>query len=293
MSKRAHSQDAASLAYLARIGARLRQMRARRGMTQKLLAARSGVSQRHIALLEAGTGNISVLLLRRIAAALATDLGQLAADAPERAPELVMLEQTLARVPPAELSEARALLLRRFAPPASLRQRRIALVGLRGAGKSALGARLAARRGVRFVELDREIEHAGHLELRELFELRGQEGFRALEHQVLQAVLATQEPLVIATGGSLVTEPRTYELLLAGCVTVWLRATPEEHMQRVLAQGDVRPLANDGTDMDHLRAILASRAALYGQADLQLDTSGQSLDGSLDALAAMLPDLRR
>jgi XRE family aerobic/anaerobic benzoate catabolism transcriptional regulator len=258
-------------------------------MTQRLLAARSGVSERHIALLEAGMGNISILLLRRLAQALGTDVAALAADRPEPPLELVMLEQTLAQLPPSDLARARLLLMEHFAAPSTrLRRSRIALVGLRGAGKSSLGRRLAELRGVRFVELDREVEREGRMELRELFELHGQQGFRALEYRALQGLIDSGEKMVIATGGSLVTEPRTYELLLANCLTVWVRAAPEEHMQRVIAQGDLRPMANDGRDMDDLRAILASREALYGKADLQLDTSGRPFEASLEQLARLV-----
>ncbi len=288
-SHRARSLDPESVAYLARVGARLRTVRAQRGMTQRLLAARSRVSERHIALLEAGAGNISILLLRRLARALGTEIDALAAERPESPLELAMLEQTLAQLPPADLARARALLLERFAvPDAALRRGRVALVGLRGAGKSSLGRRLAESRGVRFVELDREIEREGRMELRELFERHGQEGFRALERRALERLIAERAPMVIATGGSLVTQPPTYALLLANCLTVWVRATPEEHMRRVVAQGDLRPLANDGRDMDDLRAILASREPLYGRADRQIDTSGQPFEASFAALAALV-----
>lgn len=289
--RRTRSLDADGTAYLARVGARLRHLRAQRGMTQRLLAARSGVSERHIALLEGGAGNISILLLRRLARTLGTDIAALAADRPERPVELVMLEQMLAQLPPADLLRAQALLLAHIAASGTgLRARRIALVGLRGAGKSSLGRRLAEQRGVRFVELDREVEREGRMELRELFERHGQEGFRELEHRALKGLIAEGEPMVIATGGSLVTEPRTYALLLANCLTVWVRASPEEHMQRVIAQGDLRPMANNGRDMDDLRAILASREALYGKADCQLDTSGRAFEDSLAALVRLVEE---
>lgn len=288
-SRAARGKDTDGAAYLKRVGGRLRHLRAQRGMTQRALARQSGVSERHIAQLENGTGNVSILLLRRIAHALATDAGLLADSRPERPPELVMLEQMLAQLPPDSLLRARDLLLERFAAPTRLlRHGRIALVGLRGAGKSSLGRLFAERRGLRFVELDREVEREGRMELRELFELHGQQGFRALEYTALTRLIDENAPMVIATGGSLVTEPRTYALLRANCVTVWIRTSPEEHLRRVVEQGDLRPMAQNRQVMDDLRAILASREPLYGSADLHLDTSGKTVAQSLEAMLQSL-----
>jgi XRE family aerobic/anaerobic benzoate catabolism transcriptional regulator len=288
LRERRTRHDGEAAAYLRAVGERLRQVRTQRGMTQRALARQSGVSERHIAQLEAGAGNISILLLRRLARALGTEIGRLAEEQAARPPEWAMLEQALAHLPAATLTEARSLLLERYAAaPALPREARIALVGLRGAGKSALGRRLAEHRGVRFVELDREIEREGRMELRELFERHGQAGFRSLEYRALSGLIAENTPMVIATGGSLVTEPRSYDLLLAYCLTIWIQAAPEEHMQRVMEQGDLRPMAHNRRAMEDLRAILASREALYGRADRRLDTSGRTPDESFSDLLAL------
>lgn len=276
-------------AYLQMLGGRLRHLRAQRGMTRRVLADRSGVSERHIAQFEGGSGNISILLLRRLALALGSDTGTLAEQRAERPIELVLLEQTLSRLPPEKFSAARALLLEHFGQAAPhLRSSRIALVGLRGAGKSTLGRKLAALRDIRFVELDREIEREARMELREIFELHGQAGFRRLERSTLHALIDENLPMVIATGGSLVTEASTYEVLLANFTTIWLRASPEEHMRRVVDQGDLRPMQDNRTAMTDLRAILESRQSLYARADAVLDTDGKSVAEALRQMAALL-----
>jgi XRE family aerobic/anaerobic benzoate catabolism transcriptional regulator len=277
--------DDAAAGLLQALAARLRTLRARRAMSRRLLARRSGVSERYIALLESGSGNASLALLQRIAAALGVGVGALLDDAAEaRAPLLRLLD----RLSPAQLDEAERLLAERFQPAAPHRRQRIALVGLRGAGKSTLGRGLALQRGVPFIELDREIEREAGMELREIFELHGQPGFRRLERSALQRVLAGPPGLVIATGGSLVTEPDTFDLLLAQCRVVWLRAAPEEHMRRVVAQGDLRPVRDSRQAMDDLRAILASRESLYARAGASLDTTGSTPAQSLSALSALL-----
>ena len=169
-----------------------------------------------------------------------------------------------------------------------LRRSRIALVGLRGAGKSSLGRALAARRGVPFVELDREVERRSGMELRDIFEMHGQDGFRRMERQALEATLEEGGPVVLAAGGGIVAEPATLELLLAKCLTVWVRASPEEHMQRVVTQGDDRPMRDNADAMADLRAILASREALYARADIVLDNHGRPLEESLAELELKL-----
>jgi len=277
-------------AFLHALGERLRLIRAQRGMARRVLAKQSGVSERYIAQFEAGAGNMSLLLLRRLARALGVATEELVAERPDRSHDFALLERFLTRLSEAQLGEARCLLMDRFAAgEADAKRDRIALVGLRGAGKSSLGRRLAEARGVTFVELDREVERLGRMELRDIFEVHGQDGFRRLEREALQQVVAGERRAVIATGGGLVTEPGTFELLLANCVTVWLKASPEEHMGRVVAQGDQRPMAADNRRaMGDLRAILASREPLYAQADLVLDTSGRTLDETLAALTALL-----
>ena len=283
--ERRHSAETSDAAFLRAVGDRLRLQRARRGVTRKILAQRSGVSERYIAQMEAGSGNVSILLLRAIAEALGISPTDLLCDQQDR-PAVSAL---LARLPPALLDEAHDLLLRRFgAPSDEHRQSRVALIGLRGAGKSTLGRRLAESRKIPFHELDREIERAAGLDLREIFELHGQAGFRRLERAALDRTLAIPGAVVIAAGGSIVAEPSTFERLLAGCRTVWVRATPEEHMRRVIDQGDLRPMQDNRQAMADLRTILASREALYARADIVLDTSGRTPAESLADLSALL-----
>jgi len=281
--------DASDEVFLRAVGERLRTLRARRGTTRRDLSHRSRVSERYIAQLEAGSGNISILLLRRIAGALGVGVEELVAERPERTVERLLLEQVVAHLPEARLAEARNLLLRHFGRRGEARSRghRIALVGLRGAGKSTLGRMLAKRLGIGFVELDREVEREGRMELSDIFAMHGQEGFRRLEREALQRLVRDGTPAVIATGGGIVAEPATFEFLLDTCVTVWLRASPEEHMRRVVEQGDTRPMRDSKRAMDDLRAILASREALYAKADATVDTSGRTPDETLAELLAL------
>ncbi len=285
---RSHAEPEDS-AFLAALGDRLRMLRARRGVTRRDLSRRSHVSERYIAQIEAGHGNISILLLRRIARALGLAVEELVGERPERTVERVLLEQVVAQLPEARLAEARGLLLRHLGRrEADSRAQRIALVGLRGAGKSTLGRMLAARLGTRFVELDREVEREGRMDLSDIFAIHGQEGFRRLEREALQRLVREGEPAVIATGGGIVAEAVSFEFLLDTCTTVWLRASPEEHMRRVVEQGDTRPMRDNRRAMEDLRAILTSREALYAKADLTIDTTGQAPEASLEALLAGL-----
>lgn len=273
--------------YLRRVGDRVRDARARRGMTRRLLARDSGVSERYIAQLEAGQGNISILLLRQIAQAMNLATEELVRDGPERPVELTLLIETLRRLTPKELGEARRTLGGTFGGTvARERGKRIALIGLRGAGKSTLGAMLARARGVPFIELDREIEQVAGASLGEIFDLYGQSAYRRYERRALELVLERCDRAVIATGGSIVSEPGTYDLLLTACYTVWLTAAPEEHMGRVVAQSDLRPMADNDEAMSDLRNILAGRAALYAKADARVDTAGASVAASFKRLSA-------
>lgn len=273
-------------AYLAAIAERLRTLRARRGMSRRLLAEQSGISERYIARMEGGTGNASLLVVRAIAEALSVSPVDLFVD-PDQAQH--PLRHLVARLDPAQALEAHALLARHFsARPDPRRAGRIALIGLRGAGKSTLGRQLAAARGVPFHELGQAIAAAAGTTIGAIFEQRGQGGFRRLERAALERLLAGDDPFVLAAGGSIVATEDTYALLLRACRTVWLRATPEQHMARVLAQGDNRPMADRGTAMDDLRAILASRAPLYARAEFILDTSGRAPDAALAELMRLL-----
>jgi XRE family aerobic/anaerobic benzoate catabolism transcriptional regulator len=271
--------------YLRLLGERIRAARARRGMTRKILARDSGVSERYLAQLETGHGNISIILLRQVAQAMGLPLADLVREGPDHPVEFSLLVQSLARLEPKQLAQARTLMTEAFgASMERERRQRIALIGLRGAGKSTLGAKLAAGLGIPFVELDREIERVAGMSLAALFDLYGQSAYRRYERRALESVIETYDRAVIATGGSLVSEPATFDLLLSACFTVWLTARPEEHMSRVMAQGDLRPMADNTEAMEDLRRILEGRAALYSKADITVATAGKSVDQSLALL---------
>jgi XRE family aerobic/anaerobic benzoate catabolism transcriptional regulator len=275
--------------FLQRLGEKVRTMRSRRGMSRKVLARHSDVSERYLAQLEAGEGNCSIQLLRRIADAMSVPVADLVDDRPERPLEAMLLDQFLGRLSPAEIAEARELLIGRFGGPSSaMRRDRIALVGLRGGGKSTIGTLLAEQLEVPFIELDRVIEQKSGMPLGEMIEMFGQETFRRAERAALESVLHDNPRLVLATGGGLVTEPATYELMLTSCMTVWVRADPDQHMQRVIAQGDLRPMADNARAMDDLVSILKSREPLYAKADIVLDTAGKSPERSADELVSLL-----
>jgi XRE family transcriptional regulator, aerobic/anaerobic benzoate catabolism transcriptional regulator len=279
--------------FLTAFGNRIRGERARRGMSRKLLAHHAGISERYLTQLESGKGNVSVLLLRHLADALGVPLGRLVDDEPP-SPEMTLVRQFLARLSPEQLNDAYVDLTARFADDAQvLRAGRVALVGLRGAGKTTLGSAAAKELQVPFFELDKEIERLSGTSLGSILELYGQQAYRRYELQALQELLAAQPRFIVATGGSLVSESATFELLLRSCFTVWVRTTPEEHMQRVLAQGDLRPVSQAGAGsqqaMDDLRRILEERSELYGRADLVIDTTGKETSESVRQL---LTDIR-
>jgi XRE family aerobic/anaerobic benzoate catabolism transcriptional regulator len=267
----------------------VRTLRNQRGMTRKALARHAKVSERYLAQLEAGLGNGSIVLLRRIARAIGLPVTQLVHEGAEPALDFVLLSQFLERLSPPTLAEARDLLLERFSKPSEgARRQRIALIGLRGGGKSTLGRMLADRLDVPFIELDREIERRSGATLSEIFDMFGQETFRRAEREALDDVLRQHQNFVIATSGSIVTEPGTLELLLASCFTVWVRANPEEHMRRVMAQGDMRPMANSARAMDDLISILRSREPLYAKAEVALITTGKTPEQNLAELLRLI-----
>jgi XRE family aerobic/anaerobic benzoate catabolism transcriptional regulator len=239
--------------YLSRLGERVRAWRIESGTTRKALAAASAVSERYLAQLEAGQGNISVLLLRRVARAMGVAVESLVKEdvaAPQR--------------------------------------ERIALIGLRGAGKSTLGAKLAQLLHMPFVELDREVEQEAGAKLGEVFAMYGQDAFRRFERRALERVLGQHERAVIATGGSLVTDPANFELLLERCFCVWLKASPEDHMARVIAQGDMRPFKGRSAALDEIRKLLAERDALYARAAAAVETTGKTVKQTLQELRKAL-----
>ena len=278
--------------FLTFLGKRVRELRSRRGMTRKQMSQEADVSERHLAQLESGEGNISVVLLQRIAAALHVPIANLFAplteEPAEKGPEKRLIQRFLERLPQNRLEDVVSRLMREFGREEKARRMRIALIGLRGAGKSTLGSMLAKEKGNCFVELDNEIEKDTGMPLGEIFSLYGQSGFRAIEKRTLERVLKENECAVISAGGGVVSEKETFDFLLSRCYTVWIKAQPEEHMSRVMAQGDFRPMAANKQAMEDLRGILEAREPLYRKADLLLDTSGTSVDESLAALRSAL-----
>jgi len=274
--------------FLASLGKRVRELRDRRGITRRTVAHEADVSERHLAQLEAGEGNISVVLLRRIAAALDVSLADLFAPEVEGPAEKKLIQRFLERIPSHRLEDITFRIMRDFSHEEAARRGRIALIGLRGAGKSTLGAFLSRDRGVPFIELDSEIEKETGMPLGEIFSLYGQPGYRAIEKRTLERALREHERMVISVGGGVVSEKDTYDLLLAHCYTVWVKAQPEEHMARVIAQGDLRAMAGNARAMEDLRRILEAREPLYQKADMQLQTSGNSVEESFARLKATL-----
>jgi XRE family transcriptional regulator, aerobic/anaerobic benzoate catabolism transcriptional regulator len=281
--------------FLVALGERVRGLRARKGMTRKAMSLASGVSERHLANLELGQGNASVQVLRQVALALGSQIAELLGDPTTSSPEWLLIRDLLAERDDADLRRARLALADLFGESArpAARLARIALVGLRGAGKSTLGERLAERLQVPFVELNREIERVAGCKLDEVHNLLGPAAYRRYERRALEETIQLHPDAVIATPGGIVSDPATFNLLLAQCWTVWLQASPGEHMQRVIEQGDLRPMAGNKEAMDDLRRILAGRAAFYGKADARIDTSGRTLDEALAALQAVVEDRLR
>jgi len=274
--------------FLLSLGKRVRELRSRRGMTRKTVAREAEVSERHLAQLEAGEGNVSIVLLRRIAAALNVSLVELFTLESQETSEKQLIQRFLERLPDHRLKDVVLRLIRDFGPEEKLRRARIALIGLRGAGKSTLGSKLAGESKIPFIELDREIEKDMGMPLAEIFSLYGQSGYRAIERRTLEKVLNEQERAVLSVGGGMVSEKETFDYLLSNCYTVWIKAQPEEHMSRVMAQGDFRAMAGSGQAMEDLRRILEAREPLYAKADMHLDTSGSSVEESFSKLKAAL-----
>jgi XRE family aerobic/anaerobic benzoate catabolism transcriptional regulator len=248
-----------------------------------VLSRTAAVSERYLAQLEAGEGNASIVLLRRVAGALGVRLTDLV-DSAEPAAEQRLIRRFLDSLPPERLEEVLRRLTQDFGQDDAVRRKRITLVGLRGAGKTTLGAALAKALRRPLVELDKEIEREAGLSLSEVFLLYGQAGYRRIERRCLERMIGSQENIVLTVGGGIVSEPETYNLLLLNCFTVWIKAAPEEHMARVVAQGDTRPMAGHAEAMEDLRNILTAREPLYGKADAVVDTSGCSVEKSFAAL---------
>jgi XRE family transcriptional regulator, aerobic/anaerobic benzoate catabolism transcriptional regulator len=274
--------------FLVFLGKRVRQVRNRRGMTRKMVAREADVSERHLAQLEAGEGNVSIVLLRRIAMALNVSLVELFAPEAEDPVEKRLIQRFLETLPAHRLEEVVQRLTRDFSQEEKMRRLRIALIGLRGAGKSTLGSKLSQELSVPFIELDRDIEKEAGIPLDEIFSLYGQSGYRRIEKRTLDRVLQEHDRAIISVGGGVVSEKDTYDLLLSRCYTVWVKAQPEEHMSRVIAQGDFRAMAENDEAMEDLRRILEAREPLYRKADLHFDTSGESVEQSLAKLKQAL-----
>ncbi len=276
--------------FLAALGERVRSLRARRGMTRRALSIASEVSERHLANLELGVGNASILVLRQVARALGCELAELLGDETAASPEWLLIRDLLRGRGDDDLRRGRLALTELYgqAGPPDARLARIALIGLRGAGKSTLGQMLADELDVPFVELNREIERVAGCGLAEIHNLLGPAAYRRYERRALEETIQLYPDAVIATPGGVVSDPANFNLLLAHCYTVWLKASPEEHMQRVVAQGDLRPMAGNQEAMDDLKRILAGRAAFYGKADMSFDTSGKSEEAAYQELRQAL-----
>jgi XRE family aerobic/anaerobic benzoate catabolism transcriptional regulator len=269
--------------FLAALGRHVREARERRGMARRNLSQTAGVSERYLAQLEAGEGNASVLLLRSVARALGLPLTELL-EHRENAVEQRLIRRFLERLPEHRLEDVVFRLMRDFGQEEAARRKRIALVGLRGAGKTTLGNALAAELHCPFVELDREIERDAGIALSEIFLLYGQAGYRRIERRCLDRMIASHAEMVMTVGGGIVSEPETFNALLVNCFTVWVKASPDEHMARVVAQGDFRPMQGNTEAMEDLRRILDAREPGYRKADATIDTSGETPETSLENL---------
>lgn len=272
--------------FLAALGERVRMLRARRGMTRKAVAHAAEVSERHLANLEYGTGNASILVLLQVSQALQCSLAEMLGDISTSSPEWLLIRELLEHRNDAELHRARVKLSEMFGAGGDdqARMSRIALIGLRGAGKSTLGQRLADDLGWPFIELSREIEKFAGCGISEIHNLYGANAYRRYERRALEEAIQIYPEVVIATPGGLVSDSANFNLMLAHCYTVWLQADPADHMARVTAQGDLRPMAASREAMEDLKRILEGRSAFYSKADLAFNTSPRPLDESFAAL---------
>jgi len=285
---------------LVAIGEQVRNLRALKGMPRRSLAKAADVSERHLANLEKGVGNVSVLILKQVAIALSCSIAELLGDETTATPEWLMIRELLHDRNEADLRRARLALAEQFSTVDAIASKgdRIALIGLRGAGKSTLGQRLADTLGRPFVELGAEVTRIAGLTPAGIQDLYGPAAYRRYEAQALKETLANIPRFVLATPGGIVSDAGSFGLLLSRCVTIWLQATPQEHMERVLSQGDLRPMAGNREAMEDLKAILRTRTPFYAKADIDFVTSGKSVEettaGILQALrASRVESLRR
>lgn len=282
--------DDAVTALILRVGDRVRKARERKGIPRRVLSEISGVSPRYLAQLEGGEGNISIGLLQRVAIALDHRIEWLIGEEDPWTSDAVRVAD-LYRTASRDVRQ-RVLDLLAPEPTETMRARRICLIGLRGAGKSTLGTAAGAALGVPFVELNREIEEQSGMPVNEVLALYGQEGYRKLEAQALGRIIATYDTMILAVAGGIVAEPETYKTLLANFHTIWVKASPQDHMNRVRAQGDTRPMAGNPEAMEQLKSILTSRESLYERSLAQLDTTGKPAQTSVDELTALIRDRR-
>lgn len=272
-------------AFVARVGERVRKTRKARGISRRILSERSGVSQRYLAQLELGTGNISIALLLKIAVSLDTPIETLISDGSDLADHKQFVD-LFARAEKAV--QKRVLDILDPDNEKTARGKRIALIGLRGAGKSTLGALAGARLQIPFIELNEEIEQSNGMSVNETIELYGQEGYRLLEQQAIERLADRQDPFILAVAGGIVSEAENYAYLLRHYHTVWIKAAPEEHMERVKAQGDERPMAGNPEAFQQLQEILTSRERFYEKADAMVDTTGTPLETSVDDFMTLI-----
>jgi XRE family aerobic/anaerobic benzoate catabolism transcriptional regulator len=271
---------------LVALGERLRTLRARRGLTRKAVAMAADMSERYLANLEHGTGNASLLILDQVARALECSMAELIGDVTTSSSEWLLMRELLDGRSEADLRRARIAVGEALGTGGDQRakSKRVALIGLRGAGKSTLGQMLADDLDFPFIELSREIEKVAGCSIREIHDLYGTNAYRRYERRALEETIQIYPEMVLATPGGLVSDSATLNVLLAHCTTVWLQADPQEHMARVAAQGDLRPMAASQEAMDDLKRILAGRAAFYSKADMTVDTSAQPLERSFLAV---------
>jgi XRE family aerobic/anaerobic benzoate catabolism transcriptional regulator len=283
--------------FLVTLGERVRELRARRGMTRKAVAVAADVSERHLANLEYGTGNASILVLLQVSQALQCSLSELLGDVTTRSPEWLLIRELLERRNEADLRRVRVAIGGLLGggtgvePGSSGKHARIALIGLRGAGKSTLGQRLADDLGYAFVELSREIEKFAGCSINEIHALYGTPAYRRYERRALEEAIQIYPEVVIATPGGLVSDPANFNLLLSHCTTIWLQADPADHMGRVAAQGDMRPMAASREAMEDLKRILAGRAAFYSKADMHFNTSAYRVEEAFEALRTQVREV--
>ncbi len=272
--------------FLEALGERVRTLRSRQGMTRRAVAQAADVSERHLANLEYGTGNVSVLVLLQVAHALQCSLAELLGDVTTSSPEWLLIRELLGKRSEADLRRARVQLSDMFGEGGNAQERknRIALIGLRGAGKTSLGQRLADDLGFPFIELSREIEQFAGCQISEIHNLYGANAYRRYERRALEEAIQIYPEVVIATPGGLVSDSANFNLLLSHCTSVWLQADAADHMGRVAAQGDMRPMAASREAMEDLKRILEGRSAFYSKADLAINTSGRSEDQAFAAL---------